>query len=348
MENSSGEKVGSEQRAVGSKQVAVGSLWWTVNSTLIISTTPNCLLHTAYCLLYLFFLLSPTQTYAQKPIPELWGQRIHDDAHVLKQETIDALEKRLKLYEDSTSNQIAILTTQSLDGEVLEDYSLKVAEAWKLGKKDKDNGVLLLIAVEDHKMRIEVGHGLEGVLTDAHSSRIIRNELTPNFRKSDYDAGVTAAVDAMIKSIGGEYSADDSDDDLNDLTIGQRIGIGLGLFVFLGIFAFFGLITPGGTAWFIYLFLVPFYALFPIIAVGTKYWYVPLSIYAIAFPVLRIWIGKSAWGQKIKKSMNSGSSKGSGWTSGGSSSGGRSSGGGGSSFSGGGGSFGGGGSSGSW
>ena len=176
------------------------------------SHTRNCLLLSAYCLLLLLLLVTPYLSTAQKPIPELWGLRVHDDAHVLKQETIDALEQRLKVYEDSTSNQIAILTTQSLEGEVLEEYSLKVAEAWKLGKENKDNGVLLLIAVDDHKMRIEVGHGLEGVLTDAHSNRIIRNEMTPNFRKSDYDAGVTAAVDAMIKSIGGEYAADDSDE----------------------------------------------------------------------------------------------------------------------------------------
>jgi uncharacterized protein len=206
--------------------------------------------------------------------------------------------------------------------------------------------VLLLIAVDDHKMRIEVGQGLEGVLTDAHSSRIIRNEMTPHFRQSDYDAGVTAVVEAMIKSIGGEYSAEDSDD-LNDLTIGQRIGIGLGIFLFLGIFAFFGLVTPGGTGWFIYIFLIPFYALFPIIAVGTTYWYVPILGYLVAFPILKTWIKKSAWGQKLTKNISSGSSSGGrssgGWSSGGSSS--RSSG---SSFSGGGGSFGGGGSSGSW
>ena len=240
------EEVGSRQEAVGSRQVAVGSRWWTVNSTLIIPTTPNCLLHTAYCLLYLFFLISPTQTYAQKPIPELWGQRIHDDAHVLKQETIDALEKRLKVYEDSTSNQIAILTTPSLDGEVLEEYSLKVAEAWKLGKKEKDNGVLLLIAVDDHKMRIEVGHGLEGMLTDAHSSRIIRNELTPNFRKSDYDAGVAAAVDAMIKSIGGEYSAEDSDTEMSTTNIFLLVGIILVCVFFIG-YAFYKEFTSPST-----------------------------------------------------------------------------------------------------
>jgi uncharacterized protein len=296
-------------------------------------------------LIALLFLIAPFLTNAQKAIPELWGHHVHDDAHVLSPETIDALEQRLKVYEDSTSNQIAILTVESLDGEVLEEYSIRVADTWKLGQKDKDNGVLLLIAVADRKMRIEVGQGLEGVLTDAHSNRIIRNEMTPNFRKSDYDAGVTAAVDAMIKSIGGEYSAEDSDD-LNDLTIGQRIGIGLGLFVFLGIFAFFGLIAPGGTGWFIYVFLIPFYALFPIIAVGTTYWYIPLSIYLIAFPLLRIWMGKSSWGKSVSSKMGGGS--GSNWSSGGLSSGGSSSRSGGSSFSGGGGSFGGGGSSGSW
>jgi uncharacterized protein len=320
-------KVGSRQNAVGNR-----SCYY-------------CLLPIAYCLFSLLLFISPYLSTAQKAVPELWGQRVHDDAHILKQETIDALEQRLKTYEDSTSNQIAILTVTSLDGEVLEEYSLKVTEAWKLGQDDKDNGVLLLIAVDDHKMRIEVGHGLEGVLTDAHSNRIIRNEMTPNFRKSEYDAGVTAAVDAMIKSIGGEYSADDSND-ISDLTMGQRIGLGLGIFVFLGIFAFFGLIAPGGTGWFLYFFLIPFYLLFPILAVGTEYWYVPISIYLILFPILKFWINKSGWGQKVSKKMNSGSGKSGGWSSGGWSSG-RSSGGG-SSFSGGGGSFGGGGSSGSW
>ncbi|MEK6781113.1 MAG: TPM domain-containing protein [Bacteroidota bacterium] len=325
-------------------QTKVGNGQWAIGN----HRAYNCLLKFAYCLLLLLLLVTPYLSTAQKPIPELWGQRVHDDAHVLKQETIDALEQRLKVYEDSSSNQIAILTTLSLDGEVLEEYSLKVAEAWKLGQKDKDNGVLLLIAVDDHKMRIEVGHGLEGVLTDAHSNRIIRNEMTPNFRRGDFDAGVTAAVDAMIKSIGGEYSADDSDD-LNDLTTGQRIGIGLGIFVFLGIFAFFALIAPGGIGWGIYAFLLPFYATLPVIAVGLEYWYVPLSVYAIVFPILKIWLNKSGWGQKISKKMNSSSGKGSGWSSGSSrSSGGWSSGSSGSSFSGGGGRFGGGGSSGSW
>jgi uncharacterized protein len=148
--------------------------------------------------------------WGQKAVPELWNIRVHDDAHALRQETIDQLEKRLAHYEDSTSNQIAILIISSLDGESIEQYSIDVAEKWALGQKDKDNGVLLLIAVDDHKMRIEVGEGLEGVLTDAMSSRIIRNEMAPAFRRGDFDSGVTAAIDGIIKAIGGEYKADDS------------------------------------------------------------------------------------------------------------------------------------------
>ena len=205
-------------------------------------TNPNSSIFNSYSLkaslfrltfLLLFVFLS-NWVIAQKATPELWGQRIHDDAHVLKQETIDALEQRLKVYEDSTSNQLAILTITSLDGEVLEEYSLKVAEAWKLGQKAKDNGVLLLIAVDDHKMRIEIGHGLEGVLTDAHSNRIIRNELTPNFRNDNYDAGVTAAVDAMIKSIGGEYSAEDDGESMSTTNILLLVGIILVCVFFIG------------------------------------------------------------------------------------------------------------------
>src|SRR6478736_2602403 len=152
-----------------------------------------------------------TNSFAQKAVPELWGMRVHDEAHALKPETVYQLEKELKVYEDTTSNQIAILIVQSLDGDVLEEYSLRVAEKWKLGKKEKDNGALLVISIDDHKMRIEVGQGLEGVLTDAQSSRIIRNEIAPEFRRGDYDAGVKAGINGIIKAIAGEYSNEASD-----------------------------------------------------------------------------------------------------------------------------------------
>src|SRR5260221_2001538 len=171
-----------------------------------------CQLPLAYCLLFpgmvsLLCLMITSPAYSQKAIPELWGQRVHDESKVLSQNTIDQLEIQLKQYEDSTTNQIAVLIIPSLSGDILEDYSMRVVEKWKLGTKKNDNGALLLVVTDDHKMRIEVGHGLEGVLTDAQSSRIIRNEMAPNFRRGDYDAGVTAAVLALIKGIAGEYKA---------------------------------------------------------------------------------------------------------------------------------------------
>jgi uncharacterized protein len=93
-----------------------------------------------------------------------------------------------------------------LESEVLEEYSLKVASTWKLGQKKKDNGVLLLIAKDDRLLRIEVGYGLEGVLTDALSSRIIRKEITPPFKRGNFSLGVKQGVDAILGSISGEYN----------------------------------------------------------------------------------------------------------------------------------------------
>ena len=163
-----------------------------------------------FSLLAVLFLLSSTAVISQRSVPPLNNKRVHDDeAHVLSSNTIEQLEIRLKQYEDSTGNQIAILIINSLEGDALEHYSLRVAhDEWKLGQSKNDNGALLLIAIEDRKMRIEAGYGLEGVLTDAICSRIIRNELAPNLRREDYDAGVLLAVNAMVRAIGGEYKSD--------------------------------------------------------------------------------------------------------------------------------------------
>lgn len=292
--------------------------------------------------------------FAQRAIPELWGLHVHDEAHVLSQAAVDRLENQLKVYQDSTSNQLAILIIQSLDGDILEEYSLRVAEKWKLGQKDKDNGALLLIAVDDHKMRIETGEGLEGVLPDAICNRIIRNEIAPNFRKQDYDAGVTAAINAMIAAVGGEYKSDISDTNSSinpDMTWGERLLMGLFVFGILGIFTFIGLVSPGCAGWFLYAFLIPFYAIFPLAVLGPIGGLTLLGIYAIGFPIFKVLLGRTAWGKKMGAKMNSGRRSGGGWSSGGGwfggGGGGWSSGGGGG-FSGGGGSFGGGGSSGSW
>lgn len=309
----------------------------------------------ALCVALIATHLITLHSYAQRAVPELWGMHVHDDAHVLSQATVERLEQQLIAYEDSTSNQLAILIIRSLDGEVLEQYSLRVAESWRLGNADKDNGALLLIAIDDRKMRIETGSGLEGVLTDAVCSRIIRNEIAPAFRQGDYDAGVAAAVDAMIAAIGGEYTATDDDGDGNpDLSFPARLGIGLVIFGALAIFTTIGILAPGCAGWFVYVFLIPFYALFPLIIVGTNWVIGILIVYLIAFPLLKILLPKTAWGKKaVKNFTGSGGTRGGSWSagsgrggwSGGFGSSGRSSGGG---FSGGGGSFGGGGSSGSW
>src|SRR5690349_15877716 len=110
-------------------------------------------------------VLSSLASFSQRSVPPLANKRVHDEANVLSSQTIEQLEIQLKQYEDSTSNQIAILIINSLEGEVIEEYSIRVAhDEWKLGTAKNDNGVLLLIAVDDRKMRIEAGYGLEGVL----------------------------------------------------------------------------------------------------------------------------------------------------------------------------------------
>lgn len=158
----------------------------------------------------LIFLLwlSPFAGLSQVAVPEFWSTRVQDQANILSAEFENLLDHELKVYEDSTSNQILILTIKTLGDVPIEDYSLRVAEASKAGQADKDNGVLLVIAVDDRKVRIEVGEGLEGVLPDALSNQIIRNEMAPSFRQNNYEGGVQASITAMIQAIGGEYVAE--------------------------------------------------------------------------------------------------------------------------------------------
>jgi uncharacterized protein len=156
--------------------------------------------------LLLFFSIC---AYSQPDVPAHGGFWVHDQANVLSAQSKQKLESILQAERDSTSNQIAVLIIPSLENGSLEEFSLRVAEEWKLGKAQKDNGVLLLIAIQDRLMRIETGYGLEGSLTDAISSRIIRNEIAPHFRTGDYEAGVEAGVMAILRAISGEYRNDD-------------------------------------------------------------------------------------------------------------------------------------------
>lgn len=153
-------------------------------------------------------LITPFAALAQgPPLPEFWSTRVNDAANILSDSFEAELDRLLGAYEDSTSNQIAVLTIQSLEGAPIEDYTFRVAEQLKLGTANNDNGVLLFVSVKDRRVRIEVGEGLEGVLPDAVCNQIIRNEIAPQFRQNDFEVGIHDAVSAMIQAIGGEYQA---------------------------------------------------------------------------------------------------------------------------------------------
>lgn len=150
-------------------------------------------------------LLLNVSAFAQRAVPAHGGVWVHDEANVLSRGTVAQLEQILKAERDSTSNQIAILIVPSLEGEDIDGFGIRVAEAWKAGDQKKDNGVIFIVSIQDRKMRIETGLGLEGVLTDALSSRINRNEVAPQFRQGNYDAGVLAGTIAIIQAIKGTY-----------------------------------------------------------------------------------------------------------------------------------------------
>lgn len=145
--------------------------------------------------------------YAETTIPSL-NQRVTDLTNTLTYQEWKMLERILKEFEDSTSTQIAILIIPTLEKESIEEYTQKVFKENRIGQQGKNNGVLVVVAKDDHKIRIEVGYGLEGVLTDALASRIIRNEMLPHFRDENYFAGLVNGIDAIIRATAGEYKAD--------------------------------------------------------------------------------------------------------------------------------------------
>jgi uncharacterized protein len=154
-------------------------------------------------LLVLFLALFPF-TVSALPVPPLVAHT-NDYAGILSAPTKQELERELTQFEKTDSTQIVVLTIRSLEGENLEEYSIKVAEAWKVGRKGVDNGAILLIARDERKIRIEVGRGLEGKLTDLVSGQIIRNRIAPKFKAGDFDAGVKDGVHAIMEVVRGEF-----------------------------------------------------------------------------------------------------------------------------------------------
>ena len=143
----------------------------------------------------LFTSLAPAQK--ANNYPELTG-RVVDQAGLISALVKSQIEAQLAAHEAATGNQVAVLTIDSLKGANLEQYSLGVARQWALGEKGKDNGVLFFIAKNDRKMRIEVGYGLEGKLTDAIASFIIRNTIAPSFRSGDFSGGINKGTASIL------------------------------------------------------------------------------------------------------------------------------------------------------
>jgi uncharacterized protein len=149
------------------------------------------------------FILLAVAIAAALDVPPLRG-RVNDYAGVLSQDQARSLESQLAQFEQETGHQVAVLAIPTLDGEDIEGFSIRVAENWKIGKKGFDNGVILVVAVKDRRLRLEVGYGLEGVLPDAIAKQIISDYIVPRFRAQDYAGGIIAGIDAVLKVIKNE------------------------------------------------------------------------------------------------------------------------------------------------
>jgi len=140
---------------------------------------------------------------AQQPVPALSG-RVVDTTGTLDAAQGAALEAQLAAIEERHGSQVAVLVVPTTDPEPIEAYAIRVAEQWKLGRADVDDGVLLLVAMRDRRMRIEVGYGLEGAIPDAIAKRIIAEQMAPRFRAGDFAGGIAGAVDSIGRAIAGE------------------------------------------------------------------------------------------------------------------------------------------------
>ncbi|HEV2854179.1 MAG TPA: TPM domain-containing protein [Thermoanaerobaculia bacterium] len=295
-------------------------------------------------ILFALPFLLPLPGLAQGDVPALQG-RVNDYANLMSPGQKQRIEAQLAQFEQQTGNQVAVLTTPTLNGEDIEGYGNRVARAWALGQKGKDNGALLIVASQDRKMRIEVGYGLEPVLTDLQTS-IIQNEvIIPYFKRGDFGGGIEAGVSAMLSTIQGKAVEPAP---VQDPAGGRGRGGGdwPGFLIF-GLFALgpFVLNAIRSGSWVVYIVLLPvLFFLGSIISIPLGL--IAAGAWLVLFPILRMilprtprrgrrggggwWIGPGFGGGGW------GGGRGGGW------------GGGGGGFSGGGGSFGGGGSSSSW
>ncbi|OPX98760.1 MAG: hypothetical protein A4E62_00998 [Syntrophorhabdus sp. PtaU1.Bin002] len=156
-----------------------------------------------------FAVLSLAHAAHALEVPPLKGY-VNDYANMISKPAQSKLEAELKAFERTDSTQLVILTIPSLEGETIEEFSIRVAEAWKIGQKGKDNGIVFLVSAKEKRIRIEVGRGLEGRLTDLTAGRIIDLVVKPRFKRGDFSGGFVAGVSALIDATKGEFKAEEA------------------------------------------------------------------------------------------------------------------------------------------
>ncbi len=161
---------------------------------------------TGWAVLLLLFLLA-APLHAEPRYPQLTG-RVVDDAAILSPSTVSQLTAMLARHEQATGQQVVVVTLPSLQGFTIEDFGYQLGRHWGIGQKDKNTGALLIVAPKERKVRIEVGYGLEGELTDAQSSIIIQRYILPAFRRGDFNSGVLAGTRAILTTLGGHPEAE--------------------------------------------------------------------------------------------------------------------------------------------
>jgi len=280
-----------------------------MNAEAIRARTPAAVLLGGFAAVLLAFAAARAQV---AEVPYLTG-RITDNAEILSPRTRDHVAMLIKAHEEASTNQLAVLTMPSLQGVGLEKYAARVFQTWKLGEKGKDNGVLLLVSPADRRIRIEVGSGLRAKLSDASAGRIIRDLMAPRFEEDDFDSGIAAGVHAIISSLEGNEQPENvppeglpAEDEPffegPDLSITERILIGSFIFGIIGLFTVIGVLTPG-VGWFLYLFLIPFWAMFPIVVVGTRGALILLVTYLIGFPAAKLVLAQAQWYRRAKEDL---------------------------------------------
>jgi uncharacterized protein len=297
--------------------------------------------------------LLPAAAAAETPVPFLSG-RVVDEAALVPPEVRQRVEAKLKALEEATGAQVVVLTVASLAGQPLEQYTHRVAETWKLGRKEQDDGALLFVSRGDRQMRIEVGYGLEDRLTDLRSRRILDEVVAPRFKAGDFGGGIEQGVDAIDAVVrGGEVAAQLPPAPVapasGEMDFTARLVMGAVFLGVTGLFSAVALFSRGPIPWILYVFLMPFHCAFPMAILTPALGLAWAALWVIGFPWARWWLKRSGhlprWQDKVGL-MSRGWTSGRTWSSGDHGSWGSSSSGG--SFSGGGGSFGGGGASSSW